>query len=456
MRIARHKTIVVIVVLVVLVVAGGLGLWLSRPSGATQVPAIATERLRDAASQRPVDKTDGLIWDMQERIRQSPDDVEAYAMLGAAYLQKARDTGDPTYYGKAQAILDEALRRDPQNVEALIGAGTLALGRHQFQDALKIGEQARVLNPTIPRIYGVIADAQTELGMYDEAVQTLQKMVDMRPDLSSYSRISYARELHGDLEGAIDAMQEAVTAGGPTTENSAWVRVQLGNLYFADGDMARAEEQYQSTLFQLPDYVYALAGLGRVRAAQGRLDDAIGLYQSAIARMPLPEFVIALGEVEESAGRTAEAAKQYELVRAMQQLFQANGVDTDLELALFDADHPSIALRAGGTDPAGVVERARAVYARRPSVKAADTLAWALFKAGQTAEARRYADEALRLNTQDALMLYHAGTIAQAQGDGAAARDLLTRALARNPHFSPLYAPRAQEALATLGTTASK
>jgi len=110
--------------------------------------------------------------------------------------------------------LDEALKRDPQNVEALIGAGTLANARHQFREALQLGEQAKAINPTVPRIYGVIADAQTELGLYDDAVQTLQTMIDMRPDLSSYSRISYARELHGDIEGAVEAMQAAVTITG--------------------------------------------------------------------------------------------------------------------------------------------------------------------------------------------------------------------------------------------------
>jgi tetratricopeptide (TPR) repeat protein len=279
-------------------------------------------------------------------------------------------------------------------------------------------------------------------------------MIDMRPDLSSYSRIAYARELHGDLEGAIEAMQDAVSAGGPATENSAWVRVQLGNLYFTHGDLQRAEQEYQRTLTVLPEYVFAQAGLGRVRAAQGQLDAAIDLYQSAIERMPLPEFVIALGEAQQAAGRDAEAARQYELVRAMQQLFKANGVDTDLELALFDADHPSA--QAGEQDLASRVALARAAYARHPSVRAADTLAWTLFKAGQLDEARRYADEALRLGTYDPLMLYHAGTIAQAQGDSAAARDFLGRALARNPNFSPLYAPLARQALASLSTAASK
>jgi tetratricopeptide (TPR) repeat protein len=162
--------------------------------------------------------------------------------------------------------------------------------------------------------------------------------------------------------------------------------------------------------------------------------------------MPLPEFVIGLGETHEAAGRPAEAAKQYDLVRAMQQLFAANGVDTDLELALFDADH--------GRDPQAALALARSAYARRPNIKAADTLAWALFKAGQLAEARRYVDQALHLGTRDALTLYHAGMIAQAQGDSAAARDYLQRALEVNPHFSPLYAPRAQQALVKLGAPA--
>jgi tetratricopeptide (TPR) repeat protein len=445
MRIARPNIAMIGVALVLALGAGAFGLW---RHGQAQPATRAAAQIQAAAGQRPIDKTDQVIWDYQQRVRQNPDDVQSYAVLGAAYMQKVRDTGDPSFYAKAQSVLNEALKRDPQNVEALIGAGTLANARHQFREALTLGEQAKAINPTVPRIYGVIADAQTELGLYDAAVQSLQTMIDMRPDLSSYSRVSYARELHGDMEGAIEAMQAAVTAGGPATENSAWVRVQLGNLYFTQGDLARAEQEYQRTLMLLPDYVYAQAGLGRVRAAQGKLDEAISLYQSAIARMPLPEFVIALGETHQAAGHTAEAANQYELVRAMEQLFKANGVDTDLELALFDADH--------GADPTITVALARDTYARRPSVKAADTLAWALFKAGQAAEARRYANEALRLGTHDPLMLYHAGTIAQAQGDRVAARDWLTRSLERNPSFSPLYAPLARQALANLSTAASK
>ena len=218
MRIARPKIAMIGVALVLALGAGAFGLW---RHGQAQPATRAAAQIQAAAGQRPIDKTDQVIWDYQQRVRQNPDDVQSYAVLGAAYMQKVRDTGDPSFYAKAQSVLNEALKRDPQNVEALIGAGTLANARHQFREALQLGEQAKAINPTVPRIYGVIADAQTELGLYDDAVQTLQTMIDMRPDLSSYSRISYARELHGDLAGAVEAMQAAVTAGGPATENSA-------------------------------------------------------------------------------------------------------------------------------------------------------------------------------------------------------------------------------------------
>jgi tetratricopeptide (TPR) repeat protein len=306
MQLLRQKRTVLVLAIAIVSLVAGLGAW----RYASQ-PTVASERLDAAAEQRPVSKTDQMIWDYQQRVREKPKDSDSYAMLGAAYLQKARETADPTYYGKAQAAIDEAVRLDPTSVEALIGAGTLANARHQFHQALEIGQRALALDPSVSRIYGVIADAQIELGMYVQSVETLQKMVDLRPDLSSYSRISYARELHGDLDGAIEAMQTAVEAGGQATENSAWVQVQLGNLFFTKGDLESAEREYQRTLALLPDYVYAQAGMARVRAAQGNIDEATTLYRRAVERMPLPEFVIALGELQEATGHLAEAAKQY-------------------------------------------------------------------------------------------------------------------------------------------------
>lgn len=402
----------------------------------------ASEQLRQAAEQRNINATDQLIWDYQERVRINPSNIQSRAILGSAYIQKARETGDPSWYAKAETVIDAGLALQPDHFEALIVKGNIALARHQFREALALGQQAQTAAPLVARVYGVIADAQIELGMYPEAVQSVQRMVDMRPDLSSYARVSYIRELYGDLDGAITAMESAVRAGGPSTENVEWSRVQLGHLYFAQGDLAGAEQHYLLSLATDPEYPYALAGLARVRAGQGNLTQAIELYQLAIARAPLPEFVIGLGELYQSVGQSVEAEQQYELVRAMQRLFAANGVATDLELALFEADH--------GSDPQMALRLAQQAYNQRPSIKAADTLAWTLYQNGQYREARQYAEQALRLGTRDALMFYHMGMIANAQGDTNTARTYLEQAVALNPYFSPIYAPQAYATLASL------
>jgi tetratricopeptide (TPR) repeat protein len=387
--------------------------------------------------------TEAMIAQLQERIHRNPNDTNAYAQLGLAQLQRVRETADPTLYPKAEAALAEALKRDPQQFDAIIGQGLLALARHQFADALDWGERARKLNPYNAGAYGIIGDGQVELGRYDQAVTTIQKMVDTRPSLNSYSRVSYQRELHGDTTGAIVAMRQAVEAGGPNSEATLWTQTQLGNLYFNSGDLERAEATYQAALLTRPDYVYAQAGIAKVRGAQGRSSEAIDAYAALVKRLPLPEFVIALGDLYEATGKPAEAKRQYDLVQAMQQLNASAGMDVDMELALFDADH--------GADPQAALQRARASYARRASIYGADALAWALYRAGDYAEARRHATEALRLGTRDALLHYHAGMIAQAQGDAAAARQYLEQALAINPYFSVRYTPAARATLAELG-----
>jgi tetratricopeptide (TPR) repeat protein len=158
--------------------------------------------------------------------------------------------------------------------------------------------------------------------------------------------------------------------------------------------------------------------------------------------MPVPEFVIALGDVYTAAGQPDEAAKQYALVDAMQQLYQENGVDTDVEMALFAADHDR--------DLDEALKQARAGYDKRPSIRTADVLAWTLYKTGDAADARQYIQEALRLGTKDALIIFHAGMIESALGHRDAAFAHLQQALAINPHFSILYAPEAQTEITRL------
>ncbi|MCI0397092.1 MAG: tetratricopeptide repeat protein, partial [Chloroflexi bacterium] len=222
------------------------------------------------AAPAPVElPSETMIAQLQDRIRNRPDDPYLYAQLGLALLQRVRETGDASLYSQAEMAFNEALQRDPRQVDALVGQGILALARHDFAGALRWGEQARALNPYRAQILGIIVDAQVELGRYEEAVASAQAMIDLRPDLTSYSRVSYLRELHGDPAGAIAAMQTAVNSGLPTAEATLWTRVQLGHLYFNSGNLAKAEETYRHTLFFDPDYAYAQAGLARVAAAHG-------------------------------------------------------------------------------------------------------------------------------------------------------------------------------------------
>ena len=411
--------------------------WVADPAAVS-----APDRLVGAPTRTP-SRLDGQILSLQDTLRDDPDNAPSATALGQAYLQKARDTGDPSYYPKAEALFAKALEIDSADVPAMVGQGTVALARHQFADALDWGERARAENPYHAPAYGVIGDAQVELGQYPEAIATFQGMVDLRPDLASFSRVSYIRELMGDRTGAIAAMEQAATAGASSPENVAWTQAQLGNLFFEQGDLNEAEHRYRSTLAVFPDYVYGLAGLGRVAAARGDIDEAIASYTTAIQRLPAPEFVIALGDILMHAGRSDEAAQQYELVAAMQDLYAANGVDTDLEMALFDADH--------GRDLTRAVARAREGFARQPSVKAADILSWTLYQNGEYAAALDVSRQALRLGTKDALMLFHAGMIEARVGENAAAVDHLQSALRLNPYFSVRYAEEARVTLRGLG-----
>ena len=381
--------------------------------------------------------TDGVIRNLQGYLANHGGDTVALSNLGIWYLQKARESGDPAWYGKADAVLKQSLARDGQNFRTLLGMGSLALARHQFREALGWGARAAELNPDNAAAQGISGDAHVELGEYPEAFAAFEKMADLRPDLSSYARISYARELKGDVTGAIKAMQSAVDAGAPDAEGTNWARAQLGTLYFEHGDYSAAKAAYQSALDVSPAYAYANAGMANVRAAEGDYAGARGIYAQVIKTLPLPQFVIALGDIETAGGRPNDAAQQYALAAIEEKLFAASGVDVDAELALFDADH--------GRDLPNSLERARAAYARRPSVGVADVLAWTLYQNGDYAAAQELSRSALRLGTQSALMYYHAGMIARALGDAAGSVEYLRKALALNPNFSLLYAANARQ-----------
>ncbi len=178
---------------------------------------------------------DGAIASLQQRLREIPDDWRGFAQLGLAYVAQARVTADPSWYPKAEGVLRRSLRLHPdENVDGALGIGALDLARHDFATALREGRRASELDPYSADAYGVIGDALLELGRYDRAFEAFQTMVDTRPDLASYARVAYARELVGDISGAERAMRMALDAAG-TPSDAAWTAYQLGELAFGSG-----------------------------------------------------------------------------------------------------------------------------------------------------------------------------------------------------------------------------
>jgi tetratricopeptide (TPR) repeat protein len=324
---------------------------------------------------QPQPSTDFLLERLQERLRSYPADQEAYLKLGSAYLQKARETGDPSYYARGEEALLKALELDPDSAQAMTLLGGVALGRHEFQKALEWAERSLEINPTYAGAYSVLGDAQVELGRYAAAFASFQRMVDLKPNLDSYARVSYARQLTGDVEGAVAAMQRAVASSRPETEGAAWARMQLGDLYFNSGRTDKAAEQYEAALTDFNDYHLALAALAKVRAAQGQYAEAIRFYEQAVAIIPQPTTLAALGDLYARTGRPDQAQLQYDTVEFIGKLSSFNQQLYNRELALFYADH-DIKL-------AEALKLTTQEIKVRQDIYGYDALAWALFKNGR-------------------------------------------------------------------------
>lgn len=374
-------------------------------------------------------------------IEDEPGDPTLHASLGDLYYQRGRETADSTWNDKAGAAYRDALRFDARNSQAALGLGTLALAKHDFARALRHGEEALRLEPGSVRPYGAIVDAQIELGRYRDARRSLERMVSLKPNLASYSRISYYRELRGDHPGALEAMRLAVSAGGGSAENVAYVETLLGNLELQRGRVAAAEEAYRTALARVPRYLPAEAGLATVEAASGELDAAIDRYERVVAVSAVHEYNVLLLEAQLADGRMADARETVAAIHEAQTLERRRGVDTDAELAIFEAEHGS---------PGRAVALGRAAVDKAPSVASADAYSWALTHAGRAQAALRWAKRALRTGWRDPLVRYHAGMAAELAGERRLARTWLAQALELNPRFSPLHAPRAKRALRSL------
>jgi tetratricopeptide (TPR) repeat protein len=397
--------------------------------------------------------TDQKIESLQLKVKTAPSYYSGYDELGSAFFQKARETGDISYYDLAERTLKKSIDLMPRDFRAadpLVHIALVYMGEHRFKDALASAQEAIALGSGNLPAFAIEGDSYTDMGDYDLAaeaygtVQSLGQATSSPLSLAymSDSRIAYLRFLHGDSAEAIQMMKSAITAGlqiNVPRENLAWLYFELGERYFQAGKIEGAELAYQSGIVADGNHYRCIAGLAKVRASQGRFDESIQLYERSIAIIPFPVYVEELGDVYRKVGNEKEAQQQYDLVEYIGHLGELNRVLANRELALFHADH--------GIKLAEAVDLARKELEVRHDIYTLDTLAWVLYKNGRFQEAAEAMNKAQALHTNDPLLLFHAGMIYHALEKDSEAEDFLNRALKTNPQFHPAHADEARRTL---------
>jgi len=386
--------------------------------------------------------TDEEVAKAEAAAKEKPGDA-AWTRLGDAFMQKGRETADVTYYGRAEAAYRKALASNAKSIGALVGMAWVEGGRHEFERSIEWAKKALAIDPDRTDAYGLLGDAAVEMGDYDGAFRQYQKMLDLRPDISSYSRGGHLLFLTGDLRKATLLMTKAIGSGGPYAENTAWCRAQWALMQFSEGSYLSASQILAEGLAATPVNYHLLAAMGKVKAAMKDYDAAIDYYRKAEAIVPQHEVVVALGDLYTLQGKTKEAAQQYALVDVIHQLNRANGVIGDMQMAQFFADHDR------NLDEA--VRMAEAEYAMRPNVYVADTLAWCYYKTGRIDDAKKMIAKALSQGTPEAIFRYHQGAILAKAGETPQAKTALYQALSISPNFHPLAAVAAEQMIYELG-----
>ena len=394
--------------------------------------------------------TDNRIRFFQKKLKDDPDYYVSYNRLASAYLQKARESGDLTYYELAEKTIQKSLELESTHPEA---AGTFGLAsaidfaEHKFQEAANRAEQALKLDPLDPGSYASSGDAYMEMGDYEKARKHfahLDSEGKFRPGLAYLEltrKASLALAL-GRPEEALPELQNAIEAGTKASlppENIAWTQFTLGETYLQVGDLSHAESAFTASLARFPAYHRALAGVAKLRVSQKRYPEAIVSYQKAMAIIPLPVYAAALGDIYQKMGNSSEARKQYQLVDYIASLSFLSKTVYNRELAVFYADHDIHLDRA--TELAGRESKIR------HDIYTEDALAWALYKAGRLPEALATISQIEPYHPRDPILLFHWGMIQEGVGNIEKSDQYFRQALILNPEFHIFYADRARAIL---------
>ncbi|MFI1656115.1 hypothetical protein ACH4ZU_14560 [Streptomyces sp. NPDC020472] len=405
------------------------------PPGPAERAVIAAH----AGAQAALPDLAALITDREKWLRAHPDDEASWAELGTAYTERGSRLGDVRDYPRAERALRRSLAERPAargNLDAQLGLGALAGARGDWKTAKEWGERVRKADPRRWPVYPVLMDAYNGLGEYGAARKAMESLEELHAGAVVRARAAQTYRDRGWREDADAAALDAAALAETDTEKAAAL-ARLGDLAWERGEPEEALGRFGAALRLVRGHGPSLAGRARALAALGRTDEAVRDWRAALARLPLPEYLLEAGELYESLGRDGDARALYERLRT------GTWADAEVTLGLLDADHG---------DPAAAAVLMRAEWARgHRSVRVADALGWALHRSGASKEALGYARIATEEGLRSALFTYHRGEIERALEQSGPARRHLAEALRINPEFSPLHARRAEGALTALG-----
>ncbi len=387
---------------------------------------------------------------LQAKIKANPDDSRSLLALANAYIMESRISGNIAYYDKAALhTVEIILNKKPDNYEALMLKSLVQLSQHHFAEGLATAQKAVSIDSNSAFVYGLLLDAHVEMGNYTEAVDAADKMVSIRPDLRSYSRIAYLREIHGDYPGAVTAMKLAVQAGIPAEEATEWCRVQLGRLYELMGETEKAKFQYNISLAARPGYAYALAGLGRIANFEKKYDSAVYYYEQAanlITDLGIKENLATsyfnAGQIEKSKNLNKEVIG--EMNKAAKLLIE------DADAGHYsDKEQAYAYLKNNDLDKA--LEHALAEYNRRPkNIDVNEMMAWVYYTRNENDKAATYLNAAMVTNSNNPALLCTAGLIYCKAGNVEKGKELLKLGLKNKPVILEEINKAATEALQKL------
>lgn len=375
-----------------------------------EIPALF-ERKGDLSKATEWQKTREKVDDLKKKLAKDPNDVKLRLQIAMIYLSEARITGEhPYYYPAVLKILDGVLYLNPNNFEAITFKSSVKMSQHQFSEARDLAEAARKINPNNAYVYGVLVDANVELGFYKEAIAMSDKMQALKPSLESYSRASYLREIYGDFKGSISAMKLAVEAGMPGSEPFCWSKKTLAHLYESTGELDKAQQQYDDILAVRPSYAFAYGGQARILKEKKQYDKALELLDKAVKIIPEFSFHEEMAEIYDLQGNHEKALDKYEEVALMLDEDAKSGHAVDLELC-------KLYTKAGKMDLAtkhGLIE-----YKKRPrNIDVNHAMAVIAFKSNDFKKAKEYISVAMSTGSKDPELLMDAGKIDRSLANG--------------------------------------